>query len=190
MEDQIKAMFEESSLLLQQTKLTAEIQNTVRLLCDTFRKGGKVFTCGNGGSLEQAQHIAGELVDRFRIERTALPVITLGSNPAVLTAWANDYDYKTAFKRELEALANAGDCLMVLSTSGNSANVVEAVTHAKKSGVKTVGFLGEGGTLKNMVDIALSVPSHDTPRIQEVHMVLIHIICELVEKEMAGVKAQ
>lgn len=183
-------MFGTSISLLQQTKLTAEIQNTVHLLCDTFRKGGNVFTCGNGGSMEQAQHIAGELVDRFRILRKALPVITLGANAAVLTAWANDYDYKTAFLREFEALAQSGDCLMVLSTSGNSVNIIEAVLYAQKNGIKTVGFLGEGGKLKDMVDIVLSVPSHDTPRIQEVHMVLIHIICELVEKEMAGVTAQ
>ena len=172
---------------MQCTDLTVEIKSAVDLLCDTFRRGNIVFTCGNGGSMEQAMHIAGELVDRFRIERNALPVVTLGANHAVLSAWANDYDYKTAFRRELEALGKKGDCLIVLSTSGNSANIIEAVNVAQKRGMNTIGLLGEGGKLQDLVRVRLSVPSYDTPRIQEVHMVLIHIICELVEKEMKRV---
>lgn len=185
MEQKIRTLFNESIALLQKTDLTGQIQKSVRLVSVALRTGHMVFTCGNGGSMEQAMHIAGELVDRFRIERKALPVVTLGANHAVLSAWANDYDYRTAFRRELEALGKKGDILVVLSTSGNSANVIETVIAAKKKGIKTIGLFGEAGKLQNLVDIALSVPSRDTPRIQEVHMVLIHILCELVEKEFA-----
>lgn len=185
MNKKIELMFGESIALMQKTALNEEIMRAERLICDTLKKGNTVFACGNGGSMEQAMHIAGELVDRFRIERKPLSVVTLGANAAVLTAWANDYDYKTAFRRELEALGRKGDCLIVLSTSGNSANAIEAVEAAKAKGISTIGFLGEGGKLQIMTDVRLSVPSRDTPRIQEVHMVLIHIICELVEEEMA-----
>lgn len=181
MEQKIKTLFEDSIALLQKTDLAEEIQEAVEMISGAFRRGNMIFTCGNGGSMEQSMHIAGELVDRFRIERKALPVVTLGANHAVLSAWANDYEYKTAFRRELEALGKKGDVLIVLSTSGNSANVIEAVRHAKKRGIHVIGLLGESGALQKLVDIALSVPSRDTPRIQEVHMVLIHILCELVE---------
>ncbi|MBI2055906.1 MAG: SIS domain-containing protein [Candidatus Sungbacteria bacterium] len=185
MNDKINMMMGQSAALLQKTALNAEITQAVQMICDTLKRGSTVFACGNGGSMEQAMHIAGELVDRFRIERKPFPVVTLGTNAAVLTAWANDYDYKTAFRRELEALGRKGDCLIVLSTSGNSANAIEAVEAARAKGIATIGFLGEAGKLQDMADIRLSVPSKDTPRIQEVHMVLIHIICELVEEEMA-----
>lgn len=187
MNEKISTMLSESIAILQKTKLDAEIQQAVHLCCDTLKRGNTIFACGNGGSMEQAMHIAGELVDRFRIERKPLSVVTLGVNAAVLTAWANDYDYKTAFRRELEALGKKGDCLIVLSTSGNSVNLIEAAEAAREKGISTIGFLGEAGKLQSIVDVRLAVPSRDTPRIQEAHMVLIHIICELVEEEMAKI---
>ncbi len=181
----IKELWDESIGIFQKTDAILSLETAIDAVIKCFLRGGKVITCGNGGSMEQAQHIAGELVDRFKKERNALPTITLGSNPAVLTAWANDYDYKTAFRREFEAIAEKKDCVIILSTRGNSANIIEVVKSARELGIFTIGLLGEGGELKNLVDICLAVPSQNTPRIQEVHMLFIHILCEIVEERMA-----
>ena len=136
--------------------------------------------------MEQASHFAGELVGRFKMHRAALPATVLGINPVVVTAWSNDYDFSTIFSRELEALGRKGDILIGLSTSGNSKNIVEAIKAAKERGIITIGLLGHGGMLRDMVDISLCVPSTVTARIQEVHLLLIHIISELVEESLFG----
>ncbi|MCA8927234.1 MAG: SIS domain-containing protein [Alphaproteobacteria bacterium] len=145
-----------------------------------------VLVCGNGGSAADAQHIAGELVGRFLKERRGLNVIALAANPAVLTAWANDYDYASVFARQVEAHGRAGGVLLALSTSGNSANVVQAAEAARREGMKVVAFTGEGGgRLAPLAHALLAVPSRHTPRIQEGHLALYHYLCERVEARVA-----
>ncbi len=146
-----------------------------------------VLVCGNGGSAADAQHIAGELVGRFLKERRGLNVIALAANPAVLTAWANDYDYASVFARQVEAHGRPGGVLLALSTSGNSANVVQAAEAARKEQMKVVAFTGEGGgKLGPLAHALLTVPSRHTPRIQEGHLALYHYLCEMVEAQVAA----
>jgi D-sedoheptulose 7-phosphate isomerase len=142
------------------------------------------MVCGNGGSAADAQHMAAELVGRFMMERRAFPVVALTTNSSTLTAWANDYSYETVFARQVEALAQAGDALIGISTSGNSPNILRAVEVAKARNVHTIGLSGEGGRLAGMADLCLCVPSRSTPRIQEAHITVIHILCALIEKEL------
>lgn len=148
-----------------------------------FQRGGKVLLCGNGGSASDALHIAGELVGRFQRERRALPAIALNADVACLTSVGNDYGFDRVFERGVEGLMEEGDVLIGISTSGNSENVYRAVRKAAELGGKTVGFLGKGGgKLKEAVDLALVVPCDCTARIQEAHITIGHIICELVER--------
>jgi D-sedoheptulose 7-phosphate isomerase len=145
-----------------------------------------VLVCGNGGSAADAQHIAGELVGRFLKERRGLNVIALAANPAVLTAWANDYDYASVFARQVEAHGRPGGVLLALSTSGNSANIVQAAEAARKEQMKVVAFTGEGGgKVAALAHALLAVPSRHTPRIQEGHLALYHYLCEMVEARIA-----
>ena len=147
--------------------------------------GNKVLLVGNGGSAADAQHFAAELVGRFLLERRALPAIALTTDTSILTAVGNDYGFDEIFARQVEALAAAGDLVLGISTSGHSANVIKALAAAQKKGCQTVGLLGrDGGRIAGMVDLALTVPSQETPRIQEAHQLIIHIICDLVEKDM------
>ncbi|MBI1321186.1 MAG: SIS domain-containing protein [Candidatus Hydrogenedens sp.] len=144
--------------------------------------GRPLLVCGNGGSAADAQHIAGELVGRFLKERRALPVICLAANPAVLTAWANDYSYETVFSRQVEAYGGSGGVLWGISTSGNSPNVVRAFEAARALGLTTIALTGEGGgRLAPLSDVLIAVPSRRTPEIQQVHLCLYHYICEMVE---------
>lgn len=154
-------------------------------IAGSLQRGGTLFICGNGGSAEQAAHFAGEMVGRFKKERKGIRAVALGMTTAVLTAWSNDYSYEDAFARELEALGKKGDVLVGLSTSGNSKNVIRAVEKAKEMGMQTVGLLGEGGNLLRLVDRAISVPSRDTARIQEVHLFVIHMLSETLEDSLS-----
>jgi len=164
-----------------------EIERIINLIITAYRAGGKVVLFGNGGSAADAQHIAGELVGKFKLERQALPAIALTTNTSILTAVANDYGYETVFSRQVEALVNEKDIAIGISTSGDSSNVIEAIKTAKKKGAKTIGLTGgSGGKLAEVADLALIVPSDSTPRIQEAHITIGHIVCELVEKELAG----
>ena len=148
--------------------------------------GLPVLTCGNGGSASDAEHIAGELVGRFLKERRGLNVISLVSNPAVLSAWANDYAYASIFSRQVEAHGRPGGVLIALSTSGNSANVVQAADEARKQQMKVIAFTGEGGgKVGPLAHALLTVPSNHTPRVQEGHLALYHYLCEMVEAEVA-----
>lgn len=152
-------------------------------LVEAFRKGRKLLVMGNGGSAADAQHLAAEMVGRFRMERVALPAIALTTDTSILTAVGNDYGFETVFRRQVEALADEGDVVMGISTSGGSANVLSALELARESGCITIGLLGkDGGAIRGMADIDLTVPGNDTPRIQEGHIVLIHILCDLVEQ--------
>lgn len=147
-------------------------------------KGHKILFCGNGGSAADAQHLAAELVGRFVKERRSLPAIALTTDTSILTAVANDYDYDQVFARQVEGLGQAGDVLIGISTSGNSQNVVKAVEMAKKRGLKTVAFTGQGGgQLGQLCDATVAVPAKTTARIQEMHILVGHIICELVEED-------
>ncbi len=162
-----------------------KIEDIAKLMIETYRNGRKILVFGNGGSASDAQHFVGELVGRFKISRHALPAIALNTDTAVMTAISNDFGYESIFERQVEALANAGDLIIGISTSGNSENVVRAIQKAKSMGLKTVGMTGSnGGRLSRIADVMIIVPSDNTPRIQEAHIAIIHIICELLEKEL------
>jgi len=164
-----------------------QIVSMVRLIVTAYKAGGKVVLFGNGGSAADAQHIAGELVGKLILERRAFPAIALTTNTSTLTAVANDYGYDVVFSRQIEALVDEKDVVVGISTSGNSPNVVEATKLAKTKGAKTIVLTGSGGgKLAGVADLALIVPSDTTPRIQEAHITIGHIVCELVEKELSG----
>lgn len=159
-----------------------QIRQCAAMLVETFRAGNKVLLCGNGGSAADAQHIAAEFVGRYENERQALPAISLTTDTSALTALANDYDFERIFARQVEALANSGDCLIAISTSGNSPNVISAVMKAREKGCKVIGMTGSGGKkLAGLCDACLMVPSARTARIQEAHITVAHIWCEIVE---------
>ena len=165
--------------------MAAQIVEFAKLLEDTFRKKGKLLVMGNGGSAADAQHFAGEIVGRFKMEREALPAVALSTDTSILTAIGNDYGFDLVFRRQVEALATVGDAVVGISTSGNSANVLTALELAREKGCRTISLLGkDGGRIKDACDLALVVPSNDTPRIQEGHITIIHIVCDLVERAL------
>jgi D-sedoheptulose 7-phosphate isomerase len=150
-----------------------------------FRNHSKLLLAGNGGSAADSQHIAGEFVNRFYFDREGLPAIALTTDTSVLTAIGNDYSFDILFSRQVSSLGNKGDVFWALSTSGNSENIIKALTECRKRGIISIGFTGEnGGKMAGLCDILIKVPSTETPRIQEMHILLAHIICALVEKEM------
>ncbi len=154
-----------------------------RLIADTFTRGNKLILFGNGGSSSDASHIAAEFVNRFQRERPALPALALNTDAAVLTSIANDYAYEEVFARQLKAFAMEGDIVIAISTSGNSPNVIKAVRAAKMRKLLTIGFTGAGGgKLAAVCDHVFDVPSDCTPRVQETHITLGHILCEMVEE--------
>jgi len=156
------------------------------IVTDTLAKGNKVLLCGNGGSAADAQHIAAELIGRYKIERKGLPAIALSTDTSALTAISNDYGYKKVFDRQVEALAREGDLLIGISTSGNSKNVNNALKAAKDLGCRTIGLSGrDGGKMNNLCDINIIVPSDDTPRIQEMHIMIGHIMCQAVDDSLS-----
>lgn len=172
-------------IALIEQKMSSQIEETVALLVDTFKRGGKLMVMGNGGSAADAQHFVAEIVGRFKMERSALPAIALSTDTSILTAIGNDYGFDKVFSRQVEALAMPGDVVVGISTSGNSPNVLQALELARQKGCRTVGLLGkDGGSIKNVCDISLVVPSNDTPRVQEGHITIIHIVCDLLEKTM------
>lgn len=167
------------------TECSSFIGEFVKLAVKTFEEGRKILVMGNGGSAADAQHFAAEFVGRFLMERKGLPAIALTTDTSILTALGNDYGFDDVFRRQVEALSVAGDLVVGISTSGNSLNVLKALKEAKGRGCCTVGLLGrDGGAIKDAVDLALVVPSNHTPRIQEGHSLIIHIVCDLVEKAL------
>ncbi|HBA70852.1 MAG: phosphoheptose isomerase [Geobacteraceae bacterium GWC2_55_20] len=166
-------------------EMTPAIAELAILLVDTFRRGGKLLVMGNGGSAADSQHFVAEIVGRFKMERCGLPAIALSTDTSILTAIGNDYGFDLVFRRQVEALAASGDMVIGISTSGNSANVRNALELAREKGCRTAGLLGkDGGGIRGLCDLSLVVPSDDTPRIQEGHGIIIHIVCDLVEKAM------
>ncbi len=164
-------------------KELANIEKAARTIISSLGAGGKLLVFGNGGSAADSQHIAAELVGRFKKERKALAAIALTTNTSILTAIGNDYGYDVIFARQIEALGKKGDVALGISTSGNSKNVVEAFKKAKSIGLKTIGMTGVGGgAIKELSDVTIAAPSKDTPRIQESHGLIGHILCELIEE--------
>ena len=157
------------------------IKEASEIIVDALKNGNKILLCGNGGSAADAQHIACEIVHRLAKERISLPAIALTTNSSLLTAIANDDSYNEIFSRQIEGIGRCGDVLIAISTSGNSLNVISAVTKAKSLGMKTVGFCGSSGRLQDMVDVAIRVFSTNTQRIQECHILIGHIITKVVE---------
>ena len=171
--------------LLRSGDVLLAIAKTSEILIDAFQKGNKALLFGNGGSAADAQHIAAELVGRFAFDRPALPALALSVNTSCVTAIGNDFGFEQVFSRQLEALARPGDVAIGISTSGNSANVIHALTTAKKIGLHTVCLTGRtGGRLRSEVDHCICAPSTEAPRIQECHILIGHIISELVERQI------
>lgn len=185
----IEAEFIESIYVKQQVieGHLSTINDIANLLIESLRAGNKILFFGNGGSAADSQHIAGELVGKFRRVRKAMPAIALTTDTSILTSIGNDFGYDYVFARQIEGLGQPGDVAIGISTSGNSPNVLRALQAARDIGMATVGFTGEsGGQMQDYVDICFHAPSDSTPRIQEVHITAGHIICEMVEKTFAG----
>lgn len=171
--------------ILNNSEFLARIEAAAEMITDSLRNGGKIHFCGNGGSAADAQHLAAELSGRFYFDRPPLNAEALHCNTSYLTAVGNDYGYDLIFSRLLKGTAKKGDVIVGISTSGNSKNIVNAYEVAREMGVHVIAMTGEtGGKMKDFADILLNVPSKDTPRIQESHIMIGHIICELVETAM------
>ena len=183
----INASIQVKQQIIEDGVLAAAIEKSVAVITNAFNNGNSVYFAGNGGSAADAQHLAAEFSGRFYKDRKALPSEALHCNTSYLTAVANDYSYDVIYSRLLEGLAKPGDVLVGISTSGNSGNIVKAFEKCKELKVITIGFTGlAGGKMKDLSDYLINVPSTDTPRIQESHILLGHIICELVEKNIFG----
>jgi D-sedoheptulose 7-phosphate isomerase len=173
--------------MLKDTKILSEAKDCSIACVEALRNGNKILLAGNGGSAADAQHIAGELVSRFIFDRPGLPAIALTTDTSILTAIGNDYGYEKLFSRQVQAHGKRGDVLICYSTSGKSPNIINAIKEAKTLGIKTIGLCGnKGGFMVENCDYVLEVPSPHTPKIQEGHLVLGHIICGIIEKEIFG----
>ncbi len=181
----IKRSIDVKQSMIDDDRLLDKIYVVVSKIIETYKNGGKVFLCGNGGSAADAQHIAAELSGRFYYDRPPLYAEALHTNTSYITAVANDYSYDDIYARYIKAAGNSGDVLIGISTSGNSQNVINALKQANDKDMFTVAFTGaNGGKMKNIANILINIPSLDTPRIQEAHILVGHIICELVEASL------
>jgi D-sedoheptulose 7-phosphate isomerase len=159
-----------------------DLETAAQLIVEVLKKGNKVLICGNGGSASDAQHFSAELTGRYKTERRGLPSVALSTDTSALTAIGNDYGFEKVFSRQVEALGSSGDVVIGISTSGNSKNVIEALKCAKELGCRTIGLSGkEGGAMNMHCNVNIVVPSDDTPRIQEMHILFIHTICQIVD---------
>ncbi len=183
--NEISKLFDESSSIINESKILAEeIQQIIYAITKSLKNGNKLVIFGNGGSAADAQHMAAEFIGRYLKERKSIPAIALTTDSSILTAIGNDYSFDKVFSRQCESIVKKGDVIIAISTSGNSANVIEGVKVAKRRGGMIVGLTGKsGGKLKSHSDIMVRIPSDETPRIQEGHRTVIHIICDLVERE-------
>ena len=162
--------------------LLLDIERCAQIMIDTINAGNTIYWCGNGGSAADAQHIAAEFTGRYKVERRGLPAIALTTDTSALTAIGNDYGYDRVFERQVESLANPGDLLIGISSTGNSDNVIKAFKKAKEIGCKTVGLSGKGGgNFNDNCDLNVVVPSEDTPRVQEMHILIGHTICQIID---------
>jgi len=184
MEDHIVKIFKESSQLKEVfvNENLSRIVRVVEAVTGGLKAGNKILLFGNGGSAADAQHIAGEFVNRFIIERPPLPAISLSTDTSIITSIGNDYDFSEIFSKQIRAIGQTGDVAWGISTSGKSPNIIKALETAKKMGLVTIGFTGrDGGDIARMVDYSLNVSSNSTPRVQEVHITVAHVICEMVD---------
>jgi len=178
----IQASIAVKQKIVQDVALVAAVAQVTKVIVDALLQGNKILLCGNGGSAADAQHIAAEFVGRFAFDRPALPALALSVNTSCVTAIGNDYGFDLVFSRQLEALGQKGDVVIGISTSGNSANVLHAMSTSKRLGLRTIALTGcTGGKIRNEVELCLCAPSNETPRIQECHILMGHIISELVE---------
>ena len=189
MQDKIKGIIQSAihskTLVLENASLINTIELLTQTITTAFKNGNKVLLCGNGGSAADAQHIAAEFTGRFYSDRNPLPAEALHCNTSYITAVANDYGFDQVYSRAVHAMGKKGDVLIGLSTSGNSVNIIRAVEKGKEIGMITAGLTGEsGGKMKDLCDHLINVPSMDTPRIQEIHIMVGHIICQLVEESL------
>jgi D-sedoheptulose 7-phosphate isomerase len=180
--DRIQASISVKQALLSDATFHATVVQAAMQIVKALRAGGKVIFCGNGGSAADAQHLAAEFTGRYLKERRALPALALHANTSSLTAIGNDYGFDLIFARQLEALGKEGDVLLGISTSGNSRNVLRAMEVAKAKSIYTIALTGSGGKMKDLADCAICIPSEETPRIQECHILTGHIICEIAEE--------
>jgi len=187
MQDIIKADLKESIDLKNQVlkELVPKIESAARMLITALKAGNKILLCGNGGSAADSQHLATEIVSRYKKDRKPLAAIALTTDTSILTAVGNDYGFEHIFARQVEALGKKGDVLIGISTSGESKNVIEAMKAARSLGLRTIGLLGcTGGSIGEAVDLAIVTPCQNTPRIQEAHITIGHILCDLIEREL------
>ncbi|HIP14952.1 MAG TPA: D-sedoheptulose 7-phosphate isomerase [Sulfurimonas autotrophica] len=185
--DQIKKSYETKQAIYENEDLLNKIEEVVQKCVDLYRTDKKTILAGNGGSAADAQHIAAELVGRYGFDRPSIPSLALTTDTSNLTAIGNDYGYDQVFSRQLEGMGQEGDIFIGISTSGNSINIIKAFESAKKKNITTVALTGrDGGEMAKIADIALVVPSNSTPRIQESHILIGHIICDIIEKEIFG----
>lgn len=182
----INDSIETKQRILEEKELLKSIGTVAELCINAFKNGNKVILAGNGGSAADAQHIAAEFVSRFEFDRPGLPSIALTTDTSMITAIGNDYGFERVFERQLEANSKEGDIFIGISTSGNSVNILKAFERAKDLGVTTVGLCGNQGKIIKISDYILSVPSNKTPRIQESHILIGHIICGIVEQHLFG----
>ena len=181
----IQASIDVKKSILSDAELTGKIEQVTTIIASAFANGNKVLFCGNGGSAADAQHLAAEFSGRFYTDRDPLPSEALHCNSSYMTAVANDYGYDVVYSRIVKGTGKPGDVLVSLSTSGNSVNIIKAMEQAHKIGMINVGLTGEtGGKMKELCDYLINVPSRDTPRIQESHIMIGHIICQLVEQQL------
>lgn len=184
-EKRIQESINAKQLLLENSSIIKLIQDVADKLINSFNNGGSVYFCGNGGSAADAQHLAAELSGKFYLDRDPLSSDALHCNTSFLTAVANDYSYEDVYARLISGVGHKGDVLIGLSTSGNSKNIVKAFLKCKELGIQTIGLTGEnGGEMKQIADYCICVPSSDTPRVQESHIMIGHIICEIVESAL------
>ena len=185
-DEEIQNLIKQSTENIEKLKsLSEQINQSIKVIIDCCRNGNKVIIFGNGGSAADAQHIAAEFVGRFNLERKSLPAIALTSDSSILTSISNDYSFDLVFSRQCESLVSKNDVVIGISTSGNSINVKNGLKTAKKNGAKTIALLGNnGGNIGSIVDCPIIVKSKSTPRIQEVHRVISHLICDLVEQDL------
>lgn len=190
MEDEIRdSVLKSSELIKQSVDLSPQIEKSVNSIVNSLHMGNKVVIFGNGGSAADAQHMAAEFIGRFKLERESFPAISLTTDTSVLTSLSNDYSYEIVFSRQCESIVSKGDVVIGISTSGNSINVEKGLLASKNRGANTIGLLGnKGGTIKDIVEIPIIVNSSSTEKIQEVHRVIYHIICDMVEKKMVNKK--
>ena len=186
-QDQIKKSYETKQSLYSNEPLLDAIIDVAQKCLGLYKNGKKTLLAGNGGSAADAQHIAAELVGRYGFDRPSIPSLALTTDTSNLTAIGNDYGYDYVFSRQLEGMGQEGDLFIGISTSGNSKNIINAFLSAKKKGITTVALVGkDGGEMAKIADISLIVPSNSTPRIQESHILIGHILCDIIEKEMFG----